>query len=117
MEKIRELTLQLKSEQEAQATHTSQLEKKVLTLEEERNKCKAMILQLELENKALEQEHQTITDQLSILQRIKEKLEADLQDLSNLQMKVSSVVITVDAHTLFGLSPYIILGDGKASES
>ncbi|KAL0267594.1 UNVERIFIED_CONTAM: hypothetical protein PYX00_009823 [Menopon gallinae] len=102
-EKIRELTLQLKSEQDAQATHTSQLEKKVSTLEEERNKCKSVIMQLELENKTLEHEHRVVTDQLANLQRIKEKLEADLEALSNLQMRATEMQAKVNNSEIMSL--------------
>lgn len=87
-ERTRELTLQLKSEQETLAAQNSALEQKLAALEEEESKSKALISQLELENKLLEQEHRAVMDQLSTLQTAKERLERDVEALSGLQQKV-----------------------------
>lgn len=92
-EKVRELTLQVKAEQDALAVQNTSLERKVASLEEEEAKCKNIIAQLEMENRMLEQEHRAVVDQLAAVQLVKDKLERDLESLSGLQQKVRSFLI------------------------
>lgn len=95
-EKIRELTNQAKSEQDTLLAQNLVLERKLKQLESEEVKNKAVISQLELENRLLEQEHRTVVDQLSAVQLTKEKLKKDLENVSALQQKV----ITSGMHNL-----------------
>lgn len=87
-EKIRELTNQAKSEQDSLMTQNMALERKLKFLEDEENRNKTVIAQLELENRLLEEEHRTIADELTTVKQSKQKLEKDLQNVSGLQQRV-----------------------------
>lgn len=91
-ERMRELTNQAKSEQEALLTQNIALEKRLKQLESEEAKNKAAIVQLELEGKLLEQENQSVIEQLSAMQMTKQKLEKDLENVSALQQKVRIII-------------------------
>ncbi|KAK6640265.1 hypothetical protein RUM44_011951 [Polyplax serrata] len=102
-ERMRELTNQAKSEQEALLTQNIALEKRLKQLESEEAKNKAAIVQLELEGKLLEQENQSVIEQLSAMQMTKQKLEKDLENVSALQQKVSEMESAMNENDVVSL--------------
>lgn len=72
-------------------------------MEDEESKSKSIIAQIELENKLLEQEHRTVTDQLSTLQVVNEKLERDLESLAGLRQKVAEMEAAMNDHDVITL--------------